>query len=76
MFSRWVSQVYWVMLDMRWLRQFSHFFLLAIGAGPAALGLIEGFSDCESSIVKSFAGYLNDKMGKRSQLVQNYETRK
>jgi hypothetical protein len=38
------------------------FFLAVIGAGPEALGLIEGFSDGASSLVKSFAGYLSDKV--------------
>lgn len=41
------------------------FFLALIGAGPEALGLIEGFSDGVSSIVKSFSGYWSDKIGKR-----------
>jgi hypothetical protein len=45
------------------------FFLAAIGAGPAALGLIEGFSDGVSSLVKSFSGYLSDKMGKRKPIM-------
>ena len=45
------------------------FFLLTIGAGPAALGLIEGFSDGFSSLVKSFSGYLSDKIGKRKPIM-------
>jgi len=45
------------------------FFLILIGAGPGALGLIEGFSDGASSFVKSFAGYLSDKMKKRKPLM-------
>jgi MFS family permease len=45
------------------------FFLAAIGAGPEALGLIEGFSDGTSSFVKSFAGYLSDKIGKRKNIM-------
>jgi MFS family permease len=45
------------------------FFLAAIGAGPEALGLIEGFSDGASSFVKSFAGYLSDKIGKRKPIM-------
>ena len=45
------------------------FFLAAIGAGPAALGLIEGFSDGASSLVKSFAGYLSDKIGRRKPIM-------
>ena len=45
------------------------FFLLAIGAGPAALGVIEGISDGASSFVKMFAGYLSDKIGKRKPIM-------
>lgn len=45
------------------------FFLAAIGAGPEALGLIEGFSDGASSFVKSFSGYLSDKIGKRKPIM-------
>ena len=45
------------------------FFLITIGAGPATLGLIEGFSDGASSLVKSFAGYLSDKIGKRKPIM-------
>jgi Sugar phosphate permease len=45
------------------------FFLAVIGAGPGALGLIEGFSDGASSFVKSFSGYLSDKIGKRKPIL-------
>jgi len=45
------------------------FFLAVIGAGPEALGIIEGFSDGASSLVKSFAGYLSDKVGKRKPII-------
>jgi MFS family permease len=45
------------------------FFLAVLGAGPEVLGLIEGFSDGASSLVKSFAGYLSDKIGKRKPLM-------
>jgi MFS family permease len=45
------------------------FFLAVIGAGPEALGLIEGFSDGVSSFVKSFSGYLSDKIGKRKPII-------
>jgi MFS family permease len=45
------------------------FFLAVIGAGPEALGLIEGFSDGASSFVKSFAGYLSDRIGKRKPIM-------
>ena len=45
------------------------FFLALIGAGPEALGLIEGFSDGVSSLVKSFSGYWSDKIGKRKPIM-------
>ena len=45
------------------------FFLAVLGAGPEVLGLIEGFSDGASSLVKSFAGYLSDRIGKRKPLM-------
>jgi len=45
------------------------FFLAILGAGPAILGLIEGFSDVSSSLVKSFSGYLSDKIGRRKPLL-------
>jgi MFS family permease len=45
------------------------FFLALLGAGPEALGLIEGFSDGASSLVKSLAGYLSDKIGKRKPII-------
>ena len=44
-------------------------FLATLGAGPEILGLIEGFSDVSSSAVKSFAGYLSDKIGRRKPLL-------
>jgi MFS family permease len=45
------------------------FFLAVIGAGPEALGLIEGFSDGASSFVKSFSGYLSDRIGRRKPII-------
>jgi MFS family permease len=45
------------------------FFLASLGAGPAILGLIEGFSDGAASFVKSFSGYLSDKIGRRKPLM-------
>jgi len=45
------------------------FFLAMLGAGPELLGLIEGFSDVSSSLVKSFSGYLSDKIGRRKPLL-------
>ena len=47
------------------------FFLALLGAGPEILGLIEGFSDGASSFVKSFSGYLSDKIGKRKPLMSS-----
>jgi MFS family permease len=44
-------------------------FLIAIGAGPGALGIIEGVSDGASSLVKSFAGYLSDRIRRRKPLM-------
>jgi MFS family permease len=43
-------------------------FLASIGAGPAALGLIEGFAESLASLLKVFSGSLADKFGKRKGL--------
>ncbi|MEM3047410.1 MAG: MFS transporter, partial [Candidatus Bathyarchaeia archaeon] len=45
------------------------FLTLELGAGPEALGLIEGLSDGASSLTKSFSGYWSDKMGRRKPLM-------
>lgn len=42
--------------------------LLAIGAGPAALGLIEGTADALSSIAKLWGGYMTDRVASRKPL--------
>ena len=45
------------------------FLVLELGAGPEALGLIEGLSDGTSSLLKSFSGYHSDRTGKRKPLM-------
>src|SRR6266496_1194694 len=40
-----------------------------LGAGPAALGLIEGIAESTSSLVKVGAGWWSDKSGKRKPFV-------
>ncbi len=45
------------------------FLALSLGASPAAIGLIEGGAESVSSILKLFAGYLSDRLGKRKGLV-------
>lgn len=41
------------------------FLTITLGAGPAALGIVEGVSDVASSFAKPMAGYLSDMRGKR-----------
>lgn len=43
-------------------------FLTSLGAGPAALGLIEGFAESLASLLKVFSGYISDRVGKRKGL--------
>ncbi|MBM3314758.1 MFS transporter [candidate division WOR-3 bacterium] len=43
-------------------------FLAALGAPPAALGLIEGFAESTASLLKVFSGRLSDKLGRRKPL--------
>jgi MFS family permease len=43
-------------------------FLTSLGAGPAALGLIEGFAESLASLLKAFSGYIADRVGKRKGL--------
>lgn len=45
------------------------FLALSLGASPAAIGLIEGAAESVSSILKLFAGYLSDRLGRRKELV-------
>lgn len=43
-------------------------FLTSIGAGPAALGLIEGIAESLASLLKMFSGVLADRIGRRKGL--------
>lgn len=45
------------------------FLALSLGAPPLAIGAIEGAAETVSSILKLFAGYLSDRLGKRKALV-------
>ena len=45
------------------------FLAITLGASPFAIGLIEGFAETVSSLLKLFSGYLSDKFGKRKLLV-------
>jgi hypothetical protein len=40
-------------------------FLLSLGAGPAALGLIEGIAESIAAFGKFFSGYLTDVLDRR-----------
>jgi MFS family permease len=44
-------------------------FLTALGAGKAAIGLVEGVAEFTASIVKIFSGWISDKLQKRKILV-------
>jgi MFS family permease len=44
-------------------------FLVSLGAGPAALGLIEGIAESVASLGKLFSGYLTDRVASRKPLV-------
>jgi MFS family permease len=44
-------------------------FLTSLGAGRAAIGLIEGVADFTASILKIFSGWFSDKIGKRKLLI-------
>jgi len=41
------------------------FYLLALGAGPAILGIVEGFAESLASLLKVYSGYISDKIRKR-----------
>src|SRR5882672_9001730 len=45
------------------------FLSLTLGASPAVIGLIEGASESVSSLLKLFAGYYSDRLGKRKAIV-------
>ena len=40
-----------------------------LGASASAIGVIEGFAESVSSVLKLFAGYFSDRLGKRKALV-------
>jgi MFS family permease len=44
-------------------------FLISLGAGPAALGLIEGLAESIASLGKLFSGYFTDVLTRRKPLV-------
>ncbi|ACK42252.1 MULTISPECIES: MFS transporter [Dictyoglomus] len=41
------------------------FYLLALGAGPAILGIVEGLAESIASLLKVYSGYVSDKIRKR-----------
>ncbi len=41
------------------------FYLLALGAGPAILGIVEGLAESIASLLKVYSGYISDKIRKR-----------
>lgn len=45
------------------------FLSLTLGASPAVIGLIEGVAESISSLLKLFAGYFSDRLGKRKAIV-------
>ncbi|HEX8138299.1 MAG TPA: MFS transporter [Pyrinomonadaceae bacterium] len=45
------------------------FLTAALGTQPAAIGLIEGAAESVSSLLKLFAGYFSDRLGRRKSLV-------
>src|SRR5260221_14329402 len=45
------------------------FLSLTLAASPVAIGLIEGAAESLSSLLKLFAGYYSDRLGKRKVIV-------
>lgn len=45
------------------------FLSITLGASPAVIGLIEGVAESISSLLKLFAGYFSDRLGKRKAIV-------
>jgi MFS family permease len=45
------------------------FLALTLGASPAIIGIIEGTAESVSSLLKLFAGYFSDRLGRRKGLV-------
>ncbi|MGB4645030.1 MAG: MFS transporter [Dictyoglomaceae bacterium] len=44
------------------------FYLAALGAGPAILGVVEGIAESIASLLKVYSGYFSDKLKKRKAL--------
>ena len=44
-------------------------FIISLGGGPEAVGLIGGISDGIPSILKIFSGYWSDRLGRRKPLI-------
>src|SRR5215207_6512672 len=45
------------------------FLATSLGASARSIGMIEGLAESISSLLKLFAGYLSDRLGKRKMLV-------
>ena len=45
------------------------FLAITLGASPAAIGIIEGAAESVSSLLKLFAGYWSDRLGRRKGMV-------
>jgi MFS family permease len=45
------------------------FLAIALGASPAAIGIVEGVAESVSSLLKLFSGYFSDRTGRRKGLV-------
>jgi MFS family permease len=45
------------------------FIMFAVGGNAAIVGLVEGASDGSSSLIKSYAGYFSDRIGKRTPIM-------
>ncbi len=45
------------------------FIMFALGGNAAIVGLVEGASDGSSSLIKSYSGYLSDRLGKRTPIM-------
>jgi MFS family permease len=45
------------------------FLTVTLGAGPAALGIIEGVAEATASLLKLFSGVWSDRLGRKKPLV-------
>jgi MFS family permease len=45
------------------------FLVIALGASPSAIGIVEGVAESVSSLLKLFSGYFSDRTGRRKGLV-------